>query len=59
MNYELFHTAIFDALCACLNLNRTSAEAIALIHEAYAEPENTPRWESQNPETERQENAHE
>ena len=38
-----FHTAIFDALCACLNLNRTGAEAIALIHEAYAEPENVPR----------------
>jgi hypothetical protein len=38
-----FHTAIFDALCACLNLNRTSADAIALIHEAYAEPENVPR----------------
>ena len=38
-----FHTAIFDALCACLNLNRTSAAAAALIHEAYAEPENAPR----------------
>ena len=38
-----FHTAIFDALCACLNLNKTSAQAIALIHEAYAEPENVPR----------------
>jgi len=38
-----FQTAIFDALCACLNLNKTSAEAAALIHEAYAEPENTPR----------------
>ncbi len=38
-----FHTAIFDALCACLNLNRTSADAIALFHEAYAEPENVPR----------------
>ena len=38
-----FHTAIFDALCACLNLNRTSADAIVLIHEAYAEPENAPR----------------
>ena len=40
---SVFHTAIFDALCACLNLNKTSAEAIALIHEAYAEPENAPR----------------
>ena len=38
-----FHTAIFDALCACLNLNRNSTAAAALIHEAYAEPENTPR----------------
>ncbi len=38
-----FHTAIFDALCSCLNLSKTSADAIALIHEAYAEPENVPR----------------
>ena len=38
-----FHTAIFDALCSCLNLPQTSSEAIALIHEAYAEPENVPR----------------
>ena len=37
-----FRTAIFDALCACLNLNKTSAAAISLIHEAYAEPENVP-----------------
>ena len=36
-----FHTAIFDALCACLNL--TEAEGVKLIHEAYAEPENVPR----------------
>ena len=36
-----FHTAIFDALCACLNLSE--AEGIRLIHEAYAEPENVPR----------------
>ena len=36
-----FHTAIFDALCACLNLS--AAEGIKLIHEAYAEPENVPR----------------
>ena len=34
-------TAIFDALCACLNLS--AAEGIKLIHEAYAEPENVPR----------------
>ena len=38
-----FHTAIFDALCACLNLDKNSAAAAALIHEAYAEPENVPR----------------
>ena len=36
-----FHTAIFDALCASLNL--TEAEGVKLIHEAYAEPENVPR----------------
>ena len=36
-----FRTAIFDALCACLNLSE--AEGIQLIHEAYAEPENVPR----------------
>ena len=38
-----FHTAVFDALCACLNLSRSSREAASLIHEAYAEPENAPR----------------
>ena len=45
MNSEnsAFHTAIFDALCACLNLNRNSAEAAALIREAYADPENSPQ----------------
>lgn len=36
-----FHTAVFDALCACLNLS--AAEGVKLIHEAYAEPENAPR----------------
>ena len=36
-----FHTAIFDALCACLGLS--ASEGIKLIHEAYAEPENVPR----------------
>ena len=36
-----FHTAIFDALCACLSLS--AVEGIKLIHEAYAEPENAPR----------------
>ena len=41
MNSELFREAVFDALCACLNL--TEAEGIRLIHEAYAEPENVPR----------------
>ena len=38
---QTFHTAIFDALCACLGLS--AAEGIKLIHEAYAEPENVPR----------------
>ena len=41
MNYELFREAVFDALCACLNL--TESEGVKLIHEAYAEPENVPR----------------
>lgn len=41
MYSELFHTAIFDALCACLYLS--AAEGVRLIHEAYAEPENVPR----------------
>ena len=36
-------TAVFDALCACVGLDRDSADAIALIHEAYAEPENAPQ----------------
>ena len=36
-----FPKAIFDALCACLNLS--AAEGVKLIHEAYAEPENVPR----------------
>ena len=43
MNEQLFREAVFDALCACLNLDSAGAEAIALIHEAYAEPENVPR----------------
>jgi hypothetical protein len=38
---DAFHTAIFDALCACLDLS--AEEGIKLIHEAYAEPENVPR----------------
>ena len=41
MHYELFREAVFDALCACLNLS--AEEGIRLIHEAYAEPENVPR----------------
>ena len=41
MNSELFREAVFDALCACLNLS--AAEGVELIHEAYAEPENVPR----------------
>ena len=28
---SVFRNTVFDALCACLNLNRNSAEAIALI----------------------------
>ncbi len=36
-----FRAAIFDALCACMNL--PAEEGIKLIHEAYAEPENVPR----------------
>ena len=43
MNCELNRIAIFDALCACLDLSPDSREAVALIHEAYAEPENAPR----------------
>ena len=43
MNYTLYRAAIFSALCACLDLDPDSREAIALVHEAYAEPENVPR----------------
>ena len=35
--------ALFDALCACMGVNKQSREAAALIHEAYAEPEIAPR----------------
>lgn len=38
-----FKTAIFKALCACLSLQPSSADALKLIREAYTEPENTPR----------------
>ena len=37
----MFREAVFDVLCACLNL--TESEGVELIHEAYAEPENVPR----------------
>ena len=36
-------SAIFSALAACLGLSADSAAASALIHPAYAEPENGPR----------------
>ena len=41
-SYEL-HTAIYQALCACLGLSPTSEEATGLIMEAYTEPENAPQ----------------
>jgi len=34
---------IFKALCACLGLSPSSAQALALIRQAYTEPENTPQ----------------
>ena len=34
---------IYQALCACLGLSPSSAEASVLIREAYQEPENAPR----------------
>ena len=36
-------TALFAALCACLNLDNTSEEASVLIREAYQESEPAPR----------------
>ena len=36
-------TAIYQALCACLGLAPSSAQASILIREAYQEPENAPR----------------
>lgn len=39
----VFKQAIYNALCSCLNLDPASADARKLIHEAYNEPENTPR----------------
>ena len=38
-----FHTAIFNALCSCLELSPSSFEASALIRRAYQEPENAPK----------------
>ena len=38
-----FKTAIYNAICSCMGLSPASAEARKLIHEAYNEPENTPR----------------
>ena len=40
---QTLHMAVFDALCACLDLDCHSREAASLIREAYAEPENAPR----------------
>lgn len=40
---QTLHIAVFDAICACLDLDCRSREAVSLIHEAYAEPENVPR----------------
>ena len=38
-----FHAAIFNALCSCLELSSSSAEASSLIRRAYQEPENAPK----------------
>lgn len=38
-----FKLAIFDALCACLDLDKNSPAACGLISEAFTEPENSPR----------------
>ena len=37
------HTAIYQALCACLGLAPSSEEAAGLIMEAYTKPENAPQ----------------
>ena len=37
------NTIIYQALCACFGLLPSSAQASALIREAYQEPENAPR----------------
>ncbi len=36
-------TAVRSALCSCFGLAPDSSEALALVREAYTEPENTPR----------------
>ena len=45
MNFpsKKIQNAVFDALCACMGVNKHSREAAALIREAYAERENAPR----------------
>ena len=45
MNFpsKIIQNTVFDALCACMGVNKHSREAAALIREAYAEPENAPR----------------
>ena len=40
---EAVHTALYEALCSCLGLNPSSAEAASRIAPAYAEPENPVR----------------
>ena len=34
---------IFNALCSCLGLSPSSEQALALIRQAYTEPENNPQ----------------
>ena len=36
-------TTIYNALCACLGLSPSSAQALSLIRQAYTDPENTPQ----------------
>ena len=38
-----FNTAIFNALCSCLELSSSSAEASDLIRRAYQDPESAPK----------------
>ena len=37
------HETIHNALCACLGLSPSSDQALALIRQAYTEPENSPQ----------------